>query len=101
MLIVANSNTTNATAWSKLYNYEKTGRYVVLVGLGAKDGTRWLGEAKVIISLITWGFYLVMVFLRANAGWRGRKAAFMALSVLGFSALTWAAHVGLKPLIEK
>ena len=64
-------------------------------------GTRWLGEAKVIISLLTWGFYLVMVFLRASAGWRGRKAAFMSLAVLGFSALTWAAHVGLKPLIER
>jgi ABC-type uncharacterized transport system permease subunit len=64
-------------------------------------GTHWLARPAVIISLLTWGFYLVMVFLRANAGWRGRKAAFMALSLVGFSALTWAAHVGLKPLIEK
>jgi hypothetical protein len=31
-----------------------------------------------------------------TAGWRGRKAAVMALSVLGFSMLTWAAHVGLR-----
>ncbi len=43
-------------------------------------GTRWLGQAKIAISLITWIFYLVMIFLRMTAGWRGRKAAFMALT---------------------
>ena len=59
-------------------------------------GTRWIGQAKIAISLITWLFYLVMIFLRMTAGWRGRKAAVMALSVLGFSVLTWAAHAGLK-----
>jgi hypothetical protein len=42
-----------------------------------------------------------MVFLRTSAGWRGRKAAVMSLAVLGFSALTWAAHVGLKTAIVK
>ena len=31
----------------------------------------------------------------------GRKAAFLALIVLGFCALTWAAHVGLRPLMVK
>ena len=64
-----------------------------------ETGTRWIGEAKIVISFITWGFYLLMVFLRAGAGWRGRKAAIMALSVLTCSALTWVAHVGLRPLL--
>jgi ABC-type uncharacterized transport system permease subunit len=59
-------------------------------------GTRWIAQAKIAISLITWVFYLVMIFLRMTAGWRGRKAAVMALSVLGFSVLTWAAHAGLQ-----
>ncbi len=36
----------------------------------------------VALAFITWGFYLTMVFLRATAGWRGRKAAFMAVAVL-------------------
>ena len=59
-------------------------------------GTHWIGQAKIAISLFTWALYVVMIFLRMTAGWRGRKAAMMALSVLGFSALTWAAHVGLR-----
>jgi ABC-type uncharacterized transport system permease subunit len=58
-------------------------------------GPRWLGQERIAFSFLTWGFYLVMVFLRASAGWRGRKAAFMALTVLGCSALTWIAHAGL------
>ncbi|HLJ49638.1 MAG TPA: cytochrome c biogenesis protein CcsA [Bryobacteraceae bacterium] len=66
-----------------------------------ESGTRWIGEPAVAISLATWLFYLVMVFLRASAGWRGRKAAVMALSVLGFAVITWAAHVGLRPLLAR
>jgi len=42
-----------------------------------------------------------MVFLRVSAGWRGRKAAFMAIAVVGCSALTWAAHAGLRNLLVR
>lgn len=66
-----------------------------------ESGTRWIGDPAVALSLVTWLFYLVMVFLRASAGWRGRKAAVMALSVLGFAAVTWAAHVGLRSFLTK
>jgi ABC-type transport system involved in cytochrome c biogenesis permease subunit len=59
-------------------------------------GTQWIFEPTVIISLATWLFYLVMVFLRVTAGWRGRKAALMALSVLGCSVLTWITHLSLR-----
>ena len=64
-----------------------------------ESGIKWISDAKVGISMVTWGFYLVMVFLRNSAGWRGRKAAVMVLTVVGCSALTWAAHVGLRPVL--
>ncbi|MBI4890419.1 MAG: cytochrome c biogenesis protein CcsA [Acidobacteria bacterium] len=64
-------------------------------------GTRWITQPAIVVSLITWAFYLVMVFLRLSAGWRGRRAALLSLTVLCFSVLTWAAHVGLRPLLEK
>ena len=66
-----------------------------------ESGTRWIADPRIGIALFTWLFYLVMVFLRASAGWRGRKAAVMSLSVLGFAAMTWAAHVGLSRLLTK
>jgi ABC-type transport system involved in cytochrome c biogenesis permease subunit len=59
-------------------------------------GTGWMGHATIVISLITWLIYLLMVFLRMTAGWRGRKAALMALSVLSFSVLTWVTHVTMR-----
>ena len=39
-----------------------------------------------------------MAFLRVTAGWRGRKAAYMTIVVVGGSALTWVAHAGLRSL---
>jgi ABC-type transport system involved in cytochrome c biogenesis permease subunit len=66
-----------------------------------ESGTRWIGDAKIAISFATWGLCLVMVFLRTSAGWRGRKAAIMSLAVLGSSALTWVAHVGLRPALMR
>jgi ABC-type uncharacterized transport system permease subunit len=66
-----------------------------------ETGTRWIREPKIIVSLITWGFYLVVVFVRVSAGWRGRRAAVMSITLLAFSAVTWAAHSGLRSLLMK
>ena len=60
-------------------------------------GTSWISDPKIGISFFTWGIYLAMVFLRVTAGWRGRKAAIMAITALGCSAITWAAHARLRP----
>ena len=66
-----------------------------------ESGTGWISDPRIALAFITWGFYLAMVFLRATAGWRGRKAALMAVAVLCCSALTWAAHVGLRSMLAK
>jgi ABC-type transport system involved in cytochrome c biogenesis permease subunit len=64
-------------------------------------GTSWVTDPKIAISLFTWGIYLAMVFLRVSAGWRGRKAAVLAITALGCSALTWAAHVQLQNVLVR
>jgi ABC-type uncharacterized transport system permease subunit len=61
----------------------------------------WLGEPKIVLSFITWGVYMALVFLRTVAGWRGRKAAIMTVTVSAFAALTWAAHARLGNLLFK
>jgi len=58
-----------------------------------ESGTRWMSDSKVTLSMLTWVLCLVMMFMRATAGWRGRKAAVMALSVMACSVLTWVTHV--------
>jgi ABC-type uncharacterized transport system permease subunit len=55
----------------------------------------WMANPNITISILTWGLLLIMLVLRASAGWRGRKAAVMALVVLTCSALTWVTHAGL------
>ena len=42
----------------------------------------WYGDPKVVAALITWTIYLILIYLRAAAGWRGRRAAY--ISILGF-----------------
>jgi ABC-type uncharacterized transport system permease subunit len=61
----------------------------------------WIRQPKIAISFFTWGTYLAMVCLRVTAGWRGRKAALMTITVVGFSALTWAAHAKLGYMLYK
>ena len=57
--------------------------------------TAWIRQPKIAISFFTWGVYLALVCLRVAAGWRGRKAAIMTVALVGFSAITWAAHARL------
>jgi ABC-type transport system involved in cytochrome c biogenesis permease subunit len=61
-----------------------------------ESGTRWIADPKIAFFLFTWAFYLAMIFLRTAAGWRGRRIAWLAVSVLGCSIVTWATHFGLR-----
>ncbi len=63
--------------------------------------TAWMRQPSIALSFFTWGAFLVLVFLRTTAGWRGRKAAFVTIVVLGCSALTWAAHARLGAILMK
>ena len=45
-------------------------------------GVVWARDAKVVFSFLTWLVYLLLIFYRLIAGWRGRKAAY--LSIVGF-----------------
>ncbi|MGA8026879.1 MAG: cytochrome c biogenesis protein CcsA [Bryobacteraceae bacterium] len=61
-----------------------------------ESGTAWIFNPKIAFFLFTWAFYLAMIFLRVSAGWRGRRIAWLAVSVLACSIVTWATHVGLR-----
>jgi ABC-type transport system involved in cytochrome c biogenesis permease subunit len=63
-----------------------------------EGGAAWIANPKVAFFLFTWAFYLAMIFLRISAGWRGRRMAWLAVSVLGCSIITWATHMTLRSL---
>jgi cytochrome c-type biogenesis protein CcsB len=50
-------------------------------------GTYWQWDPKETWSLITWFIYLVQLHQRFTVGWRGKRAAVMA--VLGFAAVVF------------
>ena len=60
---------------------------IIVVFLGS--GTRWVGDGRFTISMVTWALLLATLYLRTTAGWRGRKAAAMAIAVVLCSAVTW------------
>jgi ABC-type transport system involved in cytochrome c biogenesis permease subunit len=66
-----------------------------------ESGTGWIGNPKIAFFLFTWAVYLAMIFLRVSAGWRGRRIAWLAVSVLGCSLITWATHATLGSLWHK
>jgi ABC-type uncharacterized transport system permease subunit len=63
-----------------------------------EKGTDWISNPKIAFFLFTWAFYLAMIFLRISAGWRGRRMAWLVVSVLGCSLITWATHMSLRSL---
>lgn len=71
------------------------GTIIGTVWASAEFGMKWIGDPRIGISFITWGIYLVLIFFRTSAGWRGRKAAFLAIAALFGSVVTWMTHGGI------
>ncbi|MDX1984899.1 MAG: cytochrome c biogenesis protein CcsA [Bryobacteraceae bacterium] len=64
-----------------------------------ETGTKWIGDGRILVGLITWSVCLITLFLRSMAGWRGRRAAIISITLTGCAVFTWASHVGLRALL--
>ena len=69
---------------------------IIIVWSYISYGTSWIDNGLISTSFITWGIYLALIFFRVSAGWRGRKAAILAIVALCCSAVTWIAHFRLE-----
>jgi ABC-type uncharacterized transport system permease subunit len=49
-------------------------------------------DPKILLSLLMWAVYLVMVYTRWNAGWRGRRAAYLAAGAFLAAVIAWSAN---------
>ena len=63
-------------------------------------GPEWPLDPKIAFSFVTWLIYLLLLFARWTAGWRGRKAAYFA--IIGFMAtvVTWGTNTGLHSFVS-
>ena len=49
-------------------------------------------DPKILLSVLMWAVYLLMVFTRLNAGWRGRRAALLASVAFVAAIVAWVAN---------
>lgn len=49
-------------------------------------------DPKILLSILMWLVYLVLLYTRWNAGWRGRRAAYLAAGVFVAAVVAWAAN---------
>lgn len=49
-------------------------------------------DPKILLSILMWAVYLIMVYTRWNAGWRGRKAAVLASAAFVAAIVAWVAN---------
>jgi ABC-type uncharacterized transport system permease subunit len=49
-------------------------------------------DPKILLSVLMWAVYLVMVYTRLSAGWRGRRAAMLASVAFVAAIVAWAAN---------
>jgi ABC-type uncharacterized transport system permease subunit len=57
-----------------------------------KYGARYFADPKVVLSLLTWGVYMLLIYTRWSSGWRGRKAAYLATFAFAAAVCAWAAN---------
>ena len=58
----------------------------------ARVGSQYFLDPKILISILMWVVYTVLLYTRGNAGWRGRKAAYLATFAFATALLAWAAN---------
>jgi ABC-type transport system involved in cytochrome c biogenesis permease subunit len=49
-------------------------------------------DPKILLSVLMWTVYLLIVFTRLNAGWRGRRAAVLASLAFVTAVVAWGAN---------
>jgi ABC-type uncharacterized transport system permease subunit len=58
----------------------------------ASYGPAYFKDPKILLTLLMWAVYMVLLFSRWSAGWRGRKAAVLSTVAFAAATLAWAAN---------
>ena len=58
----------------------------------ATFGPKYFYDPKVLLSLLMWAVYMILLYTRWSAGWRGRRAAYLATCAFLVAVGAWAAN---------
>ena len=66
-------------------------------------GATYFKDPKVVLSLLMWAVYMLLLFTRWTAGWRGRRAATLSAVAFISATLAWAATYAssMRPMVER
>ena len=59
----------------------------------AKFGADYFKDPKVLLSALMWVVYTILLYTRWSAGWRGRRAAYLATCAFVAAAVAWVANI--------
>ncbi|HXA84245.1 MAG TPA: cytochrome c biogenesis protein CcsA [Candidatus Dormibacteraeota bacterium] len=59
----------------------------------AKFGAEYFKDPKVLLSALMWLVYTILLYTRWSAGWRGRRAAYLAACAFAAAAVAWVANI--------
>lgn len=51
-------------------------------------------DPKILLSILMWAVYMVLLYTRWSAGWRGRRAAYLAAFAFAAAVLAWSVNSG-------
>jgi ABC-type uncharacterized transport system permease subunit len=49
-------------------------------------------DPKILLTVLTWVVYLILLYMRWSAGWRGRRAAYLAAGAFAMAIAAWSAN---------
>jgi ABC-type uncharacterized transport system permease subunit len=55
-------------------------------------GSKYFADPKILLSIVMWVVYTVLLYTRWSAGWRGRRAAYLATFAFVAAMVAWAAN---------
>jgi len=63
-------------------------------------GVSWMSDPKILLAFVTWLIYLLLIHYRLIAGWRGKKAAYLAIAGFVGVLVTFSLRNGLHATIH-
>jgi ABC-type uncharacterized transport system permease subunit len=57
-----------------------------------KYGPMFFADPKIVLSFAMWAVYLLLLYTRWSSGWRGRRAAYLAMFAFLIAIGAWAAN---------
>jgi len=60
----------------------------------ARFGATYFRDPKILLSILMWVVYMVLLYTRWSAGWRGRRAAYLAAFASGAAVLALLVNTG-------